>query len=169
MTKEYFLSKDNAWGSHRKLLWEALEATKTIKQPIVELGSGKTSTPYLRKYSEDEEIQFISFESDLNWAREMGTVHVNNWDAEKWWSYNFSVCLLDMAPGEYRKTALMKLVNTEIIVIHDSEPSGWNASDYKVRPLFKNFKYMIDDKPTEKGAPWTTAVSNTVDVSKWKI
>lgn len=167
MTKEQFLKDLNAWSSHRPLLWQALEATKHLKLPVLELGSGQGSTPYLKQYCKDEGLIFHTYESSREWAVTMESEWVMNWDAMTFWDKEFSVCLLDMAPGEYRKKALMKLTNTNIIVIHDSEPIGWNASDYQVRPLFSKFKYVIDDIPKEKGQPWTTALSNTIDVTKW--
>lgn len=168
MTKDEFLKDASAWGNHRTLLWHALEATKKSSLPILELGSGPSSTPYLRQYCRDEGILFQTYETDKNWATTMNSRWVANWDKEKFWDEKFSTVLLDCAPGEYRKIALMKL-NAEIIVLHDSEPVGWNASDYQVRPLFKNFKYYKDHIPIEKGSPWTTALSNIIDVTKWKL
>jgi hypothetical protein len=166
MTKENFLKDINAWGSHRKLLWEALEHTK--KLPVVELGSGMSSTPFLRQYCQDKNVVFKSYESNREWAKTMDSTFVESWDDHNLWGCRYSVCLLDMAPGEYRKIALMK-INALITVIHDSEPPGWNASNYQVRPLFSKFKYVIDDIPKEKGQPWTSCLSNTVDVTKFKI
>lgn len=165
MTKEQFLEKLTAWASHRPMLWKALEATRGSEKPVIELGSGPGSTNYLRQYCQDEGRKFVSYESDRKWAVAMKVFYVVNWDDEMFWNGEYSVCLLDLAPGEYRKIALMK-IQADIIVIHDSEPIGWNASDYKVRPLFTKFKYMVDDKNTEKGSPWTTMLSNTIDVSQ---
>lgn len=166
MTKEQFTSKMNAYGSHRTLLWHALEAAKHTGKPVLELGSGPASTPFLRTYCSDNNLGLYSYDNSRHWADVMKVEFVADWDKMKFWNDSFSVVLLDLAPGEYRKTALMKL-NSEIIVIHDSEPPGWNASDYKVRPLFTKFKYKIDDQAETKGDPWTTALSNTIDVSKW--
>lgn len=166
MTKEDFLKNVNPWGSHRLWLWNALEATKHLGLPVIELGSGPSSTPFLRQYCKDEKLLFYSYETSREWAVAMNSLYVIDWDAESFWNNPCGVCLLDLAPGEYRKVALMKL-KAEIIVIHDSEPPGWNASDYQVRPLFKKFKYYKDDIPVEKGSPWTTALSNTIDVSQW--
>lgn len=167
MKKADFLKDLNPWGSHRPLLWQALEATKHLKLPVLELGAGENSTPFLRSYCSDSDLNFRSYDSNHEWARKMG-VYFNdgNWDHLNCWNIKWSVCLLDCAPGEYRKVALMKL-QADVIVIHDSEPPGWNASDYKVRPLFPKFKYVKDDVPKEKGAPWTSALSNIIDVTKW--
>lgn len=166
MTKEYFVKDATGFGSHRPLLWEALQATKDSPFPIIELGCGDSSTPFLMEYREKANRVFFSYDSKKEWADKYGSDYVRDWEKHPLWLGKYSVCLLDLAPGEYRRIALMK-VDSEIIVIHDSEPLGWNASDYKVRPLFSKFKYVKDDVPKEKGAPWTTALSNTIDVTKW--
>lgn len=168
MTKEDFLKDLNAWSSHRPLLYEALEATKHLKKPVLELGAGEGSTPYLRQYCKDNDLKFFSYETSREWANKMNSLFVSDWEAQIFWRSQYGVCLLDLAPGEYRKVALMK-IQAEVIIIHDSEPPGWNASDYKVRPLFSKFKYVKDDVPKEKGSPWTTALSQTIDVSKWEV
>lgn len=166
MTKEKFIENLDAWSSHRPLLWQALEATKG---GVLELGAGNGSTPYLREYCKDADRHFRSYDSDLVWAKKMGVYYNDGyWDHLNCWNIHWGVVLLDCAPGEYRKIALGK-ISADIIVIHDSEPPGWNASDYKVRPLFSKFKYVKDDVPKEKGAPWTTALSHTIDVSKFVL
>lgn len=149
------------------MLWQALEATKDSIHPIIELGCGYESTPYLLRYSSESDRVLFSYDSNKEWAAKFdGTEYVPDWERNLLWLHPYSVCLLDLAPGEYRRVALMK-IRAEIIVVHDSEPPGWNASDYHVRPLFSKFKYMIDDIPKEKGAPWTTCLSNTIDVTKF--
>lgn len=168
MTREQFISDLNAWGSHRKLLWNALEATKHLNKLVVEFGCGDNSTPFIKRYCQDENLRFWSYESDQEWAERLGSHYVEDWDGLNM-DFEMSVCLIDMAPGGYRKKALKRLTNCEIIVIHDSETPGWNSSDYQVRPLFKNFKFVKDDIPKEKGSPWTTALSNTIDVAQWKL
>lgn len=168
MTKEEFISVIEPWGSHRRLLFEALEATKHLKKPVIELGAGEGSTPFIRQYCKDEDLKFFSYETSREWATKMNSLFVSDWDAQIFWRSQYGVCLLDCAPGEYRKVALMKIL-AEIIIIHDSEPPGWNASDYQVRPLFKNFKFVKDHIPQIKGQPWTSAVSNTIDVTKWSV
>lgn len=169
MTKQDFVKDSQGYGSHRKLLYESLIATDHFNLPVLELGCGDSSTPFLRQYCEIEGLDFYSYDSNPEWASKHDAVYVMDWDKCDFWDKYFSVCLLDLAPGEYRKVALMKLTNTQIIVIHDSESPGWNASDYRVRPLFSKFKYMIDDIPKEKGAPWTTCLSNTIDVTKFQL
>ena len=168
MTRDEFEQNMEAWSNHRSLLWEALQATTSSSFPVLELGAGHGSTPFLRQYCKDGNRHFISYESNREWADIMESIFVTDWNNETLWINKYSVVLLDLAPGNYRQVALMKL-NAEIIVIHDSEPIGWNASDYRVRPLFKNFKFVKDNVPKEKGQPWTTALSDTIDVTKFIV
>jgi hypothetical protein len=161
MTKEEFTSSINDWSNHRILLWDALEATKHTGLPVLELGSGEGSTPYLRQYCIDNNLELLSYDYDKDWAEVMQVTHVTNWDTQLPWRKDFSVALVDMSPGEYRKIALTKLENTHVIILHDSEPIGHNASDYQVRPVFSKFKYVFDYEEKSPKA-WATWLSNTI-------
>lgn len=166
MSKEEFLKDIGAWSNHRHLLWRALEATEG---PVLELGAGEGSTPYFKQYCHDENRTFRSYDSNQDWAKKMGVYYNDgNWDALNCWEIHWSVVLLDLAPGEYRRIALMKL-SADIICVHDSERIGWNSSDYRIRPLFSKFKHTLDDIPKEHGAPWTTLLSNKINVKSWVI
>lgn len=172
MTKEEFLADIDGWSNHRVLLWEALESLKDRTDlPVLELGCGAGSTPYLRKYCEDEKLKLKSFDSNKEWADKFDSVYLSDWNTGNWF-YNqvYGVVLIDEAPGEHRKEAIELFSvysHAAILIVHDSEPVGWNASDYKVRPLFNKFKYAVDLPSTEKLGAWATALSNTIDVTKW--
>jgi hypothetical protein len=174
MTKEDFIKGSNGYGSHRPLLWEALQATKESKRPILELGAGENSTPFIRAYCLYQLRSSVHYDSNKKWAEKMNAKYCPDWDYLQWfYMKQYSVVLVDEAPGEHRKTTLEMFawypVHFEILVVHDSEPPGWNASDYQVRPLFSKFKYVKDDIPKEKGQPWTTALSQTIDVTKFNL
>jgi hypothetical protein len=164
MTKEEFLAGIGNWSNHRHLLWPALEATKHLKLPVLELGCGNGSTPFLQQYCKDNDLDLDSFDYDEEWARQFNAIHTNWNDQKVNWDRVYGVALIDESPGEHRVTSLQMVV-AKIIVIHDSEPIGWNSSDYQVRPLFNKFKYM-KDLQGEPGGAWATSVSNTIDVSK---
>jgi hypothetical protein len=168
MTKQEFLKGVDNWSNHRILLWPALEATKHLKLPVLELGCGAGSTLFLRKYCNDERLQLFSFDFEKEWATQYDAIHTDWSDFDNVYQTRHGVVLIDESPGSHRKESLAK-VNAEIIVIHDSEPLGWNASDYKVRPLFKNFKYMLDLESNEPGGAWATALSNTIDVTQFSL
>lgn len=175
MTKNEFLEGVDNWSNHRHLLWAALEATNNPKNnyPVLELGCGKGSTPFLRKYCEDNRRQFVSFDSNPTYAQEFDSIFTPDWNPMDWfYERQYSVVLIDEAPGEHRKVALDLFARhpsrSDIIIIHDSEPPGWNASDYQVRPLFHNFRY-VKDFEGEPGGAWATALSRYYDVTQFEI
>jgi len=161
MTKEKFLDLIGNWSNHRYFLWEALQATKHLKLPVLELGSGDGSTKYLREYCKDEGLEFISYDSNLDWAEKTGSIYVANWDLIAW-RKEYEVVLVDMAPGEYRKIAISKLHHAKILICHDTEPAADHG--YQMREPLSKFLYTKDF--TSEGA-WTTAASNFIDVTKW--
>lgn len=162
MTKEEFIGVVDNYGSHRPALWDALEKTKHLGLPVLELGCGDGSTPMLKKYCKANLLELHSYESDPEWAAKYGAVHVSDWSVLAW-RKEYGVALVDHKPGEHRRVAIQLLINTYIIVIHDSEPIGWNASDYQVRTLFKGFKYVRDYQPKSGPPhPWTTLLSNKI-------
>lgn len=166
MTKEEFLKNIGNWSNHRYLLYPALEATKHLKLPVLELGCGDGSTPYLRAYCKYNGLNLHSFDYNREWADRYGAIHTDWGMFDAIAVVKYGVALIDESPGEHRKESLAK-VNAEIIVIHDSEPIGWNSSDYQVRPLFSKFKYVKDLESDYKGGAWATALSNTIDVTKF--
>lgn len=167
MTKEQFLTNIDNWSTHRRLLWPALEVIKYTGLPVIELGSGDGSTPFLRQYCEEHKIEFFSYDSNEEWAKKTGSTYVANWDIIPW-RKQFGVALIDEAPGEHRKDSLRK-IQADIIVIHDSEPKGWNGSDYQVRQFFPLWTYMKDLQSEVPQGAWATILSNIYDVRKFEI
>lgn len=165
MTQESFLKDIGNWSNHRPLLWLALEATKGN---VLELGCGDGSTPYLQQYCQDTKRHLLSLDSNKEWADKFGASYAGDWSTYTEFNH-ISVALVDEAPGEHRKVSIEMLhkCQTEIVVVHDSEPRGWNASNYQVRPLFSKFKYAVDIKPNEIHGAWATALSDTIDLTKW--
>jgi hypothetical protein len=161
MTKQEFLKDIGNWSNHRFLLWPALEATKELKLPVLELGCGDGSTPFLQQYCKDNELELHSYDFKADWAEKFGAVHVTNWDNIAW-RKDYGVVLVDHSPGEHRKIALGLLTHAQVVVIHDSEPIGWTAADYKVREEFGRYKYQFDLQ-APRGQAWATALSNTID------
>lgn len=167
MTKEEFLKDIDNFSSHRNLLWEALEATKGLGLPVLELGCGDGSSPFLKQYCLENKLELFSYDFHAGWAAKYGSVHVTNWENIPW-SKDYGVVLIDHSPGSHRLIAIENLRHVIIQIVHDSEPLGWNASDYQVRPLFSKFKYQFDWVPGVHGDAWTTALSNTINVSTWQ-
>lgn len=163
MTKEEFLKGVSNWDNHRHLLWEALERTKASKAPVLELGCGDGSTPFLKAYCAANGLELFSYDYNADWAAKFGATHVTNWATQAPWRKEFSVALVDESPGEHRKESLKLLHHVAIVVIHDSEPAGWNSSDYQVRGQIEKFKY-VRDLPGSTGGAWASMMSNFIDI-----
>lgn len=163
MTKEQFTQYDNPWHSHRPLLWEALEATKHFKLPVLELGCGEGSTPLLRQYCQENGLQLLSYDYSAEYAKQYGAIHVTDWNNVPW-RKEFGVVLVDESPGEHRKTSLSRLHHCKVVVAHDSEPIAYHG--YNMQDQLDKYRYRLDYKD---GDVWTSAVSNFIDVTKWEI
>lgn len=161
MTKEKFLDNMGTWDNHRALLWQALELTKDSKLPVIEYGAGDGSTPYLRQYCLDANREFISYESNKEWAEKCGSVFIEDWMTADIYK-DYSVVLVDCAPGEVRHEIMAVLKDkAEIIVVHDSEDAATGYMMYKVWPLFvyrKNYN-------KNGGGAESSMVSNKINVN----
>ena len=71
-----FLKDVHGWNNHRPLLWWALQHTKQSAFPILEMGCGDGSTPYLQEYCKNHNKQLISYDYDKEWAAKSGATHV---------------------------------------------------------------------------------------------
>jgi hypothetical protein len=144
------------------LLLLALELTKDSKLPVGEFGAGIGSTPYLRLYCMDNERIFISYDSNKEWADKWGSEFIDKWDAENIYS-DYSVVLIDQAPGEHRHTSTASLKDkATIIVIHDAEPD--HGCGYRLEEIWGLFKWRIYYKDYVSNI-WSAAVSNFIDLS----
>lgn len=166
---------DNDWDSHRELLWLACEKTKDIDGIRIEIGCGHGSTNLLEKYYEDKNTMdgstlcgkaFVSFDTNKEWADKFPkTIFLNNYEYALLISDGSVFTFVDCAPAELRKSIVDSISNkSKIIIIHDTEKGAdyvYKLSDI----LAHNFKYRIDYCP--EGKPWTTAVSNFIDIEKW--
>lgn len=168
-----FLADINDWSTHRPLLYLALEETHGSDRPVMEMGMGHGSTPYLHDYCAEAGRYLWSYESDVSWcedfARYASATHsiACVGKAEGAWDKvhngtSWSVVLVDHAPGARRVDDLRRLASTcDIVVVHDTERSSTGAS---MREAWNLFKYAVDLQT--KGA-WASALSNTFDVTKW--
>lgn len=163
MTKEFFTRYESDWHSHRPLLWEALEATKHLKLPVLELGCGEGSTPLLKAYCKENDLQLFSYDFNAEYAKMYGAIHVVNWDNIPW-RKEFGVALVDESPGEHRKISLSRLHHVQVVVAHDTEPKADHG--YKMRAELKKYRFMID---YETPGAWASAVSNTINVTRFEI
>lgn len=163
MTKENFLSDVGSWNNHLVLLWEALELTSSSPYGVAEFGAGTGSTPYLREYCKDANRTFVSYENNKEWADKCGSTFIDSFITANIYT-QYSVVLIDFAPGEQRHEAVAILKDlAQIIVIHDSEEGG--SGNYMYSKIYPLFKYRKDYNVTEGGAG-ATMLSNYVDFTK---
>lgn len=164
MNKSDFVNITSNWDSHRPLLWQALEETKALGLPVLELGCGEGSTPILRQYCRDNKLKLFSYDNKKEWADKYQANYVPDWEVKSFWHMDFGVALIDHAPGEHRKHAISRLRHVRILVAHDTEQAADHG--YRMRAELVKFRYMIDYKTN--GA-WATAVSDYIDVTKFVV
>lgn len=138
------------WNNHRPLLLWALDHSSSL--PILEMGCGDGSTPYLQQAAKELGRKLYSYDSDKAWADKFNAVHVIDWDSVK--HDNYSVILIDHAPGERRYIDIAKLKDScEYMVIHDTEPE---ATGYMLDRIWHLFPYRRDLKSS---SAWASIVS----------
>ncbi len=154
------------WATHVPLLVRMFDKTEG---DVLEMGTGYYSTPVLAWLCELSGRNLYSYESKMKWyakvVRKAKPFHkiifCQNWDEadiERHWGLAF----IDHGPNKRRQIDIRRLANhADIIVIHDTEPEC--EKDYNYSSIFSLFKYRVD---FTKYKPWTSAVSNFIDVSK---
>jgi hypothetical protein len=148
------------YGSHLPVLTKLVEMTSG---PILELGVGLYSTPYLHYACLPKKRELTSYEGDEGWMRsfkdcrtDFHQVHfIANWDdlpIDKFWDIVF----IDHGPDTRRKDEAKKLANNaKYIILHDS--TAEHDYLYKYSEIYPLFKYRYDYKLAE---PHTTVLSN---------
>lgn len=167
-------------NNHLPLLFLALEATDG---DVYELGMGHGSTPYLFEYAIRNKKLLTCYETNREWMEKFNDLEYTgfkrnlisplSWDivVDEILEDNKkpAVLLLDHAPGETRGDVLDQLQPFKgVIVAHDTE-LGQADSGYGMRQHFHKYKYVKDlHDPSQQGA-CATALSNTIDVTKWEL
>lgn len=138
--------------------------TAKINGLVIECGCGYGSTLLLDKYCK----RFVSYETNKEWFDKLyldvpySLLWVNDWDDVE--SRECHLLFMDCAPGEIRKHLIKKWEdNASVIVVHDTEPGAEYV--YGMSEVLSSFKYRLDYQP--EGKPYTTAVSNYIDVTSW--
>lgn len=167
-------------GSHRFGLLRALDATDG---PVLELGIGWDSTPYLHAYCAAAERYLLSVENDPQWLVRFdmlggalpypfGSPLYHNGGEHRFlflpdsnWAHvpiegtSWGVALVDHADSAQRLVELERLRHTcEIVVFHD-------ADCWPTVTLESRYRYVCVDTPPG-GSP-TAILSNMIDVTGW--
>lgn len=160
------------WGSHLPVLMKLVYETTG---DVLELGMGLYSTPFLHWACYPNRTLF-SYESDrecyeLNKQYKNGLQHqvfyVENWNdafIDRGSSHIWDVALVDHAPSQRRVVEIERLKDSaKYIVVHDTQRNKRFCNFESIYPLFK---YRYD---YTKAVPYTTVLSNFVDVSSLDI
>lgn len=164
------LGVDNAYESHKPMLWMALEHIKPGL--VVEFGCGMGSTPVLHRYCTLQDRPFDSLEINKEWADKFPGITQWVLDEDYYGFHNSSwsevpipILFIDSAPGEDRAKLLRWYGNVAtVLIVHDTEPKAEYV--YHIQDALNSFKYRCD--LIIDGYPQTTAVSNIYDFERWK-
>ena len=140
--------------------------------PILELGVGFCSSPYLHWACYPTKRSLVSFESNpeyyefaRSWKDDFHKVYcISDWDNTELEIHPWNIAFIDHAPGPRRGIECMRLSHADYLVIHDSENS--NASRYGLNKVYKNFKYRY--KYTD-AHPFTSIWSNKHDIRGFQV
>lgn len=156
------------FGTHLPVLIKLLEMSKG---PVLELGMGVFSTPVLHILCAKYKRLLVSYESNKYYTERhqdfITDLHkinfVRNWDEAKIEEINWGLAFVDHDPTSHRHIEAGRLANVaKFVIIHDSEPNRNCNYD----EIYHLFKYRFDYK---KSTPWTTVLSNFVDLTDLKI
>jgi hypothetical protein len=158
----------NGYETHRPVLCAAvLRVTQGL---ILELGAGEGSTPPLHEVCLLTGRPVITLESDPTWHARYASLnsenhtvlHVPSWDELDrpiFRALPYAIAFVDHTPTR-RVTDIRWLAGrARILVVHDTE-----SGDYGYEGVFDLFRYSVTYKDH---APWTSVLSNFVDVSGW--
>ncbi len=160
-------------GSHLPILMKIMGMTNG---PVLELGMGLFSTPYLHWACYDSQRRLVSYENhqsffdtfvfdDKREAKNKYQYHELHLIEDKDWdtidiSEHWDVVLVDHNPGPRRKDEVARLKdNADYIVVHDT--NGRNDWHYHYSEVYPLFKYRFD---YTKCYPFTTVLSNLKDL-----
>lgn len=174
----------NDWDSHLPLLWLSLKSEPYLS--LYEFGIGFGSTPKLKDFFNKKKSHFSSIETNSEWVNKFtdgyclddsfplhGIPLYRHEGHDIWYLGKYSdftsiskphLLFIDCAPAEARKELLLNLCDGgHVFIIHDTEEGAEYV--YGLKGMLSTFKYRLDYQP--EGKPHTTAVSNSIDVTKW--
>ena len=159
---------DYRWGSHLPVLIKVIGMTKGT---VLEMGMGLYSTPFLHWACFPDRI-LISLENNkecFEMNKQYRSINHHVLFESHWGVFDIVRCgpevaFIDHTPSQRRLEDIKLLANTaKYIIVHDTQRNKQFCDFSKVWPLFK---YRYDYK---KVIPYTTVVSNFVDVSSLDI
>jgi hypothetical protein len=157
------------YATHLPALMRALALSDG---PVLELGMGLFSTPYLHYACALAGRYLASYENDGGWASIFSTYHTgehdifvtNDWDTTRI-DREWDVALVDHSPSERRVHDIRRLAKwTRYIIAHDS--NGRWEKHYHYSTIYPLFRYRTDWTGDGRHA---VVLSNFVDLGDfWK-
>ena len=158
-------------GSHLPVLMKLFNMTSG---PILELGSGMYSTPYLHWACYPSKRRLVTYEDNPEWikfAEQFITDYhsvkfVTDWDALDL-NEPFTIALVDhdSVIRRYRSQEAARLQHVDYVVCHDAENKS--NSKYHYFSIYHLFKYRW--KYTNGGLPYTAVFSNKHDLKEFYL
>ena len=140
---EATLTDSGALGYYSHLPVLALAMTKkpdTLQDSVLECGAGWGSTPMLKLICKSLGYRLESYDSDRDWALQIGAVHVPDWSKWEPVEKKYFVAFIDCAPGDVRKDIALRLKDrATFIILHDAECDPPGAYGYDT--LYPHFTY----------------------------
>lgn len=155
------------YSTFMPLLLRILNATDG---PVLELGGGFFSTPFLHWVCKEQDRKLVTYETNEAYfelcrkyrSKEHSIRKVDDWDNLKV-KGNWSVALIDhdgFRDGKRASSAWYLQDKVDFIVLHDTE----RPEVYKYDEIFPKFKYRYTYKNCR---PWSTVVSNLKRIPEW--
>jgi hypothetical protein len=157
------------FSSHIPVL---MKLVKETNGPILELGIGPSSTPYLYWTCFPNKRKLVSYENSEGYIRYFKDTKsdfhelnlISDWDKLDTGG-TWDIVFVDHSPDERRYIEARRFAQTaRYVVLHDSNPE--NDGLYKYSEIYPLFKYRFDYKDAH---PNTTVLSNFVDLSNFTI
>jgi hypothetical protein len=159
-------------GTHIPVLLRVIPRTVG---DVCEVGCGFNSTPLLHWLLQGRKL--VTYESDpdyYNFARKFQSnnhkiIKIDDWSSADY-DRHWGVVFIDHTTSREKINGVrrqrgddaIKFTNADIMIMHDTEPEA--VENYRYNLVFPLYKYRCD---WTNNKPWTSVVSNVIDVSKW--
>lgn len=151
-------------GSYLPVLMSLVRKTDG---PILELGVGFCSTPFLHWQCYPSRRRLVSYENNpdyfsfaRSWEDSFHEIHCLEDMDEADFHEPWTIVFVDHCPAARRSQDIMRLLHADYIVAHDTEQR--NRRKYRFSSIYPHFKYKWD---YTEAYPNTTILSNKHDIS----
>lgn len=163
------MRKTIAWTTHLPILIKLVNETDG---PILELGSGIFSTPYLHWACYADKRELVSYDNQSQFIDLMQQYRTDYHRIEAVEDYAYAdidrywdIAFVDHDPAERRGIDAQRLLHfAKYVVVHDSDPKTQGIYGYD--QAFAQAKYRWDFTETR---PNTTVLSNYIDLKDFKL